>query len=386
MTPTDNRPLPSAPARWTAQDLGELITLLRSDSYQVYGPRLENTAIGYAKIESLDDLPKGWTDEQRPGYYRLHQHPQPTLFSYVVGPHAWRMFLKPTREKLWSVSRGNTGITITEPPPPTKKMAFLGVRSCDLHALAIQDKVYMQGNVVDEGYAARRRNALIIAVNCTQAAATCFCTSMDTGPKASSGFDLALTEVMQPPEHFFVATAGSVQGRNLLEQVSGKAASEQDQLDALDAEKNAVTQVNANKGLNTANIKQLLYDNVEHPHWESVADRCLSCANCTMACPTCFCSTTEDVSDLSGDHSERWQRWDSCFTADFSYLHGGSARASTKSRYRQWLTHKLVSWQDQFGSSGCVGCGRCVSWCPVGIDLRDEVEFFRAAETNNENH
>ncbi len=386
MSATENTANSAMPVKWSVHDLAALITLLRADAYQVYGPRRDNQAIGYANIESVDDLPIGWTDEQRPGHYRLHQHSQQTLFSYVVGPHAWKMFLKPPREKLWSVSRGSAGITITEPAKPSGKMAFLGVRSCDLHALAIQDKVYMQGAVVDEHYAARRRNVLIIAVNCTQAASTCFCTSMNTGPKASAGFDLALTEVMQPEEHFFVVNAGSAQGHTLLEKVSRQAANEQDQRAALAAEKHALEQVNCNKGLDTANIKQRLYDNLEHPHWEAVADRCLSCANCTMACPTCFCSTVEDVIGLSGDHSERWQRWDSCFTADFSYLHGGSARASTKSRYRQWLTHKLASWQDQFGTSGCVGCGRCVTWCPVGIDLRDEARVFPVMEGADEDH
>ncbi len=385
-TPININTHAAIPARWSTQDLGKLINLLRGDGYHVYGPHLQDKAIGYAEIASLDDLPMGWSDEQRPGHYRLQAHAQPTLFSYVVGPHAWKMFLKPPHEKLWSVSRGDHDITVEEPPLAPEKMAFLGVRSCDLHALAIQDKVYMQGAVIDERYAARRDHSLIIAVNCTRAASTCFCTSMNTGPKASAGFDLALTEVVQAQAHFFVVTAGSTQGRILLGKVSSQAASEQDQLAAQAVENNAVAEVKANKGLNTVNIKQRLYANLEHPHWEAVADRCLSCANCTLACPTCFCSTVEDVTDLSGDHSERWQRWDSCFNADFSYLHGGSARASTKSRYRQWLTHKLASWQDQFGSSGCVGCGRCVSWCPVGIDLRDEVELFPVMEGANENH
>ncbi|WP_325063331.1 4Fe-4S dicluster domain-containing protein [Halovulum marinum] len=126
------------------------------------------------------------------------------------------------------------------------------------------------------------------------------------------------------------------------------------------------------------NIPDLLRENPDHPHWDVVADRCLSCANCTLACPTCFCSDVEDVNDLTGDHTERWRTWDSCFTADFSYVHGGSVRRSTKSRYRQWLTHKLSTWHDQFGSSGCVGCGRCIAWCPVGIDITAEAAAFAA--------
>jgi ferredoxin len=96
-----------------------------------------------------------------------------------------------------------------------------------------------------------------------------------------------------------------------------------------------------------------------------------------MACPTCFCTTVDDVTDLTGSQAVRSRRWDSCFSMDFSYIHGGSVRSSGASRYRQWLTHKLASWQDQFGASGCVGCGRCITWCPVGIDLTEEVEAIR---------
>jgi sulfhydrogenase subunit beta (sulfur reductase) len=99
-----------------------------------------------------------------------------------------------------------------------------------------------------------------------------------------------------------------------------------------------------------------------------------------MVCPTCFCTSVEDSTDVDGDGVVRVQRWDSCFTVDYSYIHGGSVRSSDRSRYRQWMTHKLSTWFDQFGSSGCVGCGRCITWCPVGIDITEEVAAIRATE------
>ena len=132
--------------------------------------------------------------------------------------------------------------------------------------------------------------------------------------------------------------------------------------------------------MNTEDIKNLLYRNYENPRWKDVASRCLTCANCTLVCPTCFCSTVEDTTDLTGDHAERWRSWDSCFNLGHSYVHGGTLRTSPLSRYRQWMTHKLASWQDQFDTSGCVGCGRCITWCPVGIDITEEVKAIRASE------
>ena len=135
--------------------------------------------------------------------------------------------------------------------------------------------------------------------------------------------------------------------------------------------------------IDTTNIKDLFYRNYEHPQWNNVTERCLNCANCTMVCPTCFCTTVEDVTDLTGEHAERWRKWDSCFTMDFSYIHGGSVRSSTQSRYRQWITHKLATWIDQFGTSGCVGCGRCITWCPVAIDITEEVGEIRKNEQIN---
>jgi ferredoxin len=129
--------------------------------------------------------------------------------------------------------------------------------------------------------------------------------------------------------------------------------------------------------LETDGLPELLKDQLEHPQWDDIAKRCLACANCTMVCPTCFCSTVEDITDLTGEHAERWRRWDSCFSTDFTKIAGGNIRMSTKTRYRQWMTHKLSNWLDQFGTFGCVGCGRCITWCPAGIDITAEAAVMR---------
>ena len=199
---------------------------------------------------------------------------------------------------------------------------------------------------------------------------------MGTGPRATAGFDLCLTEVLGRERHYFVAEVGTELGAALLERVPHVAATP----GALAAAERVVEATSRSMGraLDTTGIVDLLMGNLEHPRWDEVATRCLTCGNCTMACPTCFCTSVEDTSDLVGEAAERTRRWDSCFTQDFSYLAGGSVRASARSRYRQWMTHKLATWVEQFGTSGCVGCGRCITWCPVGIDITEETRAIRA--------
>ena len=348
-----------------------LLEALAGEGYELVAPIVADNAIVYDRITGAAELPIGWTDEQEGGRYRLHRREDEARFGYVVGPQSWKKYLFPPEEKLWSVRRTNGGgmeIDAAHEAPP--KRALVGVRACELHAIAIQDRVFMGGDFTDDLYRARRENLFIVAVNCTQAAATCFCVSMNTGPRAESGFDLALTEVIDGKDHYFTIESGSERGQGILEKLESNAASDA-QLRAAEVARAPAS--NQQRAMLTEGLPALLMNNYEHKRWGDVAERCLSCANCTMVCPTCFCSTVEDVTDLSGDHAERWRKWDSCFTGDFTYIHGGSVRTSIRSRYRQWMTHKLATWHEQFGSSGCVGCGRCITWCPVGIDLTEEV-------------
>ncbi len=356
-------------------NLNRIIEILQKDGYSVIGPSLKDGAIIYDDIQSIQDLPIGWTDEQEAGSYRLKKRDDDALFGYVIGPQSWKKFLFPERLKLWAAERNGKGFNIKTPADPPPKYAFIGVRACELKAIFIQDKVFNNGMFSDSYYNNVRNNIFIIAVNCTQSANTCFCVSMKTGPKVKEGYDIALTEIINKDEHYFVLDEGSIKGSELISNIE-TANTVDSQIKAAD---NAVmnAELNMKRTMNTAGIKELLYNNHDHPIWSEIATRCLSCANCTMVCPTCFCSNMEDTTDLTGDNAERWRRWDSCFSLDYSKVAGGSFRTSIKARYRQWMTHKLASWIDQFGTSGCVGCGRCISWCPVGIDITKEVENLR---------
>ncbi|MDZ4850990.1 MAG: 4Fe-4S dicluster domain-containing protein [Pirellulaceae bacterium] len=358
-------------------ELNQLIRILRESGYRVVGPKIEQNAIVYAELESANDLPIGWSDAQEPGIYRLRRNDTESYFAYNVGPHSWKQFLFPPRITVATADRTEDGWQMDVPEDNVRMFAFLGVRACELKAIAIQDRVFMGGAYVDPIYQKRREAALIIAVNCTQAAKTCFCTSMNSGPRCLDGYDLALTEFFNG----FEVEVGSAAGAAVLKKLAHRPATLDESSTAAKERSRAIDQIS--KHMSTEGIRDLLLKNLEHPRWDQVAERCLSCANCTMVCPTCFCSTVSEVADLQGDHVERLRTWDSCFNLDFSYIAGGIVRNDRRSRYRQWLTHKLASWQDQFDSSGCVGCGRCIAWCPVGIDLTEEVAAIRNEPSEN---
>jgi ferredoxin len=368
--------------------LQALVDALKAAGYRTIGPRIVDGAVVYRELDSAEQLPIGYVDLQGGGTYRLERVETAGHFDYVVGPDSLKKYMFPPRETLLESIRKNGKWEMTPPPIDAPPLAVIGLRSCDLHALAIQDKVFLGGPYVDPGYQARRQNLFIVAVNCRLAAATCFCHSMNTGPRAKNGFDLALTEL----NDHFVVEVGTPRGGEVIAAVDWTVCTPQQVEDAEAVSSELLEQMAARDGgaeqapaddaarqrhLDTTDIHDLLLSNLEHPRWAEVAERCLACANCTMVCPTCFCASVEEVSDLTGDHVRRERAWDSCFTAEHSYMNTGNVRKTTASRYRQWLTHKLATWIDQYGTSGCVGCGRCITWCPVGIDLTEEVAAIR---------
>ena len=380
----------AAPLQWLPKPgLQAVIDALAASGHRVVGPRVADAAIVLADIASVTDLPAGWLDDQDGGIYRLRRDDAAGLFDHVVGPHSLKNFLFPARETVATFTRDGDGWRDEPAVPDPAPLAVLGVRGCDLAALAIQDAVFLRDDTTDVAYRTRRSRLFIVAVNCRRAAATCFCHSMGCGPAAGPGFDLALTETRDR----FAIEAGTAEGAAILDDVAtrtaltpctpAEAAAIREQPRSLERRmrtRAAVPDTPAPRSLDTSGIRDLLFGNLEHPRWAGIADRCLACANCTLVCPTCFCHAVEDVPDMSGDRTTLERRWASCFTLDHGRMHGGDTRPTTASRYRQWLTHKLAGWIDQFGTSGCTGCGRCITWCPVGIDLTVEVAAIRATD------
>ena len=353
--------------------LQNLLDELTARGFETLGPVLRDGAVTLEKVRCIEDLPVGWRDVQSPGRYRVEATGSERVFGVLHGHSGLKRLTFAPREELLQIETEGVGRPFVAHPtlPAPERIAVLGVRACDLAALHIQDRVFLHDRYPDPYYASRRKGLLLIAVSCTHSVSTCFCTSMGTGPQAEIGFDLALTEL----EGGFVARSGSDAGRELLEALPhGVAPAERllEERRALDA-----CAAGMERQLQTSDFPDLLYDNLDHPRWDDVAERCLACGNCTMVCPTCFCHDEHDEPMLDGKGAIRVREWDSCFSRDHAQIHGINFRPRIRDRYRQWLVHKLASWIDQFGSSGCVGCGRCITWCPVGIDLTEEVAAIR---------
>ena len=346
-----------------AAGLQQLVSTLIDRGYRVVGPTASDDAIVLSEISSADDLPRGWGVDVGPGHYRLRRRDDDAAFGHSAGPQSWKQFLHPPRQKLWS-SDGDE-------PEETPRYAFLGVRGCDLAAIAVLNGVLGKGAHPDRGFTGRLAQIFVVAVNCTEPGGLCFCASMGTGPAVGPGYDLALTESTGPDGSRYVVDVGTDEGAGVLAAVSHRQA-EQDEVDSARSDV-AEAAHHMGRQMPTVDHRNLLIESRESPQWEEVAGRCLTCGNCTMVCPTCFCTSVEDVTDLTGEHAERWMEWASCFEFDFTFVHEGSVRQSPPSRYRHWLTHKLGTWHDQFGTSGCVGCGRCIAWCPTGIDITEEM-------------
>lgn len=360
---------------------GALLQSLSAEGYTLVGPVVKDGAITYAEIGGISDLPKGMSEEQHAGSYRLRETHEPTLFRFASTAQSFKRFFHPPEVRLFSLRRSAQGPVLSAPNFAVPKLVLVGARACDIAALAVLDGVLAQQSHPHPDYTARRRDVIVIGLNCATAGGTCFCLAAGTGPRLSRDFDLGLSEVVVDGEARFVAQAGSATGERLLERVVSAEASPQD-LELAEASIRAC-EVSLRLGApDLSRVQEMLQLNAEHPQWQAIAERCLACGNCTAVCPTCFCTDRVEQQDGAGLAGQS-EIWDSCFTADFSYLHGGSVRSSTRARYRQWLSHKFSTWFDQFGSSGCVGCGRCVTWCPVAIDVRAELAILSAPSTSS---
>jgi formate hydrogenlyase subunit 6/NADH:ubiquinone oxidoreductase subunit I len=352
------------------QAFQSLLDTLYGRGYRVVGPVVRDGAVVWDTVQRTEDFPIGWRDKQEPARYRLDHSGDDRVFGVVHGPQSVKPFAFASREPLLTIRRASDGLSVSQTVPTSEPIALLGVRSCDLAGLAVQDRIFLGDAYADPYYQKRREGLFLVGVNCTRALSTCFCASMGTGPEATAGYDLVLTEL----DDSFIVRSGSQRGEDIVQALSVSPASSAQQEEAQARIRGCAE--SQTRGIDRARLPQGLYDAHEHARWDDVANRCLACTNCTMVCPTCFCHTVEEVPSLDRSSSERLRAWDSCFTPDHGAVYGKNFRPTIKDRYRQWLTHKVASWIDQFGMSGCVGCGRCITWCPVGIDITEELRVL----------
>ena len=349
-------------------ELPRLFEALAADGRRIVGPTIAEGAVVYDELDSPAELPHGWTAESEPGSYRLEATSGTRAFDYGIPVTSWKRFTHPSLVPLTRARREGDLVTIVPVREPAPRLAFIGVRACELAALGIQDRAMRAGPAGDADHAARRDASLVVAVECAQAMSTCFCTSMANGPEVQAGADLVLSEL----DDGFVIRIGSAAGTAVLEPLALRVAAP----DEIERAGTQVAAVRASIGdpVPADGLPKRLRAALDHPRWAEVADRCLACANCTLVCPTCFCTSVGVASDLDGIEATTERQWDSCFSLGFGRVAGdANFRPKVADRYRQWLTHKFSTWWDQFGSSGCVGCGRCIAWCPVGIDVREEL-------------
>ncbi|MDI6800971.1 MAG: 4Fe-4S dicluster domain-containing protein [Thermodesulfovibrionales bacterium] len=359
-------------------NLSHIFDRLKS-SHKLIGPKIENNAIILSEIE-FHDIPAGYRDQQSPGCYKLKQGENAEVFSFSPGPDSFKRFLHPPFAEIFRFEKSKKGITISPSNSDEKPFAFIGIRACDISAMKLYDRVFSGEHIRDKTYESLRKNCFIMAVNCIYPGDNCFCQSIGTGPEVKDYFDIVITEIRDS----FILETGTVAGERLLTGL------QQDRVNDNDMKERNESIQRCGKAMKKAikfdELPWLIYRNLEHPRWAEIEKRDLECGNCTQVCPTCFCNSSYDLVSLSGvlKKSEglsgvRIRAWDSCFSKNFARVHGGNFRPSRKARYRQWMSHKLAYTFEQFGLPGCVGCGRCITWCPVGIDITHELEALRNA-------
>lgn len=348
------------------EGLSELLQELRK-TYKVIAPKLKDGVIYYSEVSDLKELPLGFRNVEMPGYYSLET--TSGYFTYTHPVNSPKAFLHPPELTLIKVLNTEEGLRF-EVEYPGESLCLFDVRACDLYALKVLDRVFVERNAhPDPYYLKLREKVFILAVNCSYATQTCFCTTMGTGPEVKGGYDLLLTEL----EIGFLIEVGSEKGEKVMESISNKERAEEKHFQE---KKEAVKRAESYMRVffEREGLPEKLYERMEAEHWKPIEKRCVACTSCTQVCPTCFCFDILEKNDLELSESRRVRVWDSCFSPAFATVHRFNLRQSIHSRYRQWLMHKFAYWTNQFGLFGCVGCGRCITWCPVGIDIRQEVK------------
>lgn len=275
-----------------------------------------------------------------------------------------QLFL-PQSERLFSIERDGEKVTLDSRGPLKKKRIILGAKSCEVKGLELLANVYGSAEHPDELFLDRKKNTIIIGLTCDKPADTCFCIALGVNPVEEKGMDIVLTKINGE----FVIKSFTRQGEDLLKEYGNLL--EDASKEELDKKKKLeeVIPGKQNVSLDLSGIKSKLDNGFDHPVWEEENLRCIACGACAYLCPVCQCFDIHDETGKGGALA-RYRTWDTCMSPDFTQMAGGhNPRAKKRNRFRQRFMHKFKYYPDLFNTPGCTGCGRCIQFCPVNIDI-----------------
>lgn len=273
----------------------------------------------------------------------------------------------------WEIMFFQTNDTVKTPLEDRKRVIF-GARSCDVSALNILDRFFLEG-LKDTFYEKKRSNTLIISITCRDPEETCFCNSLGTGPYLTENYDIQLTDLNDR----YLVEIGSSRGKKAVRQHSFLFHRPQPP----DLEEHFEIQLSARarfqKSISFEKVQWVIKSGLADEFWQAIADRCIRCGGCVYQCPLCTCYTVQDRN--YGDHIERARLWDACLFKGFTILAGKHfPHPEQTQRTKRWFFHKLLYYPETLGTFGCVGCGRCTKACPTKIDMATVAMKIKSSE------
>lgn len=324
-------------------DLRDLVRSL-SETHLVVGPVRKGKDYAFSLVKEAADIDLSYQTTILPPKKVFHK-PLEVLFSFQDGV----------------ITHGDVG----------RAQVLFGVHPCDLHAITILDTIFRR-DFPDPYFIERKESTVIVALNCATVGEDCFCLSMGTGPWVKDPCDLLLT----PVGDTYLLETMSPKGAEILSSQRLEPVSR----DILRDKSKVVEEARRHfrKRVDTNGLRAIMEDNFRHPLWDELMKDCMGCGSCTMVCPTCFCYNVVDRLDLSLTSGRREREWDSCMLLEYSEAAlGANFRKDRDARIKQRMYHKLVYYEPQFGTLGCVGCGRCISTCLKKIDITEVVARLR---------
>jgi len=277
--------------------------------------------------------------------------------------------LFPQTERLFLYRQTGEGVE-TEVPPEEKELVLFGIRPCDARSLVLLDGVFQSG-IEDPYFSGKRKRSLVIAMACATSGRACFCTAVGGSPCATEGSDLLLLDLGDR----YLVEAATDKGKEIVKDRLFEATDEKDLAEGEKFKAKAEAAMDgkvSDAPMTGKTLEEGLKEVFDDPLWEELTETCMSCGVCTYLCPTCHCFDICDETALTG--GERIRIWDSCqfplFTRQAS---GFNPRPTGRERFRQRIMHKFSYLPENGNITGCVGCGRCVTECPVNLDIREVV-------------